>query len=170
MNSHGHAGSSNWRMPQIEELQNLNADMKIVAGDPRLESFWFSGPFWQLQPGFYWSCERDAGTANNHAPCDLPSHPGFSPGSKPVVMEYSFNFADGFLGTDQFDKRFYVMVYFPAGVGPLTQAGSTIRCLTAALPTPTLATVCEVVIGGRVYRVAGSSYPELVRIRRLHFP
>ena len=117
MNSRGYAGSSNWRMPQIEELQNLYADMNIVSGDPRLESFWFAGPFWQLQPGFYWSCERDAGTTNNQAPCDLVSHPGFSPGLNPVVMEYSFNFANGFLGTDQFDKRFYVMVYFPAASG-----------------------------------------------------
>ena len=31
-------------------------------------------------------------------------------------MEYSFNFDNGFLGTDMFDKQFYVMVYFPAPV------------------------------------------------------
>jgi hypothetical protein len=29
-------------------------------------------------------------------------------------MHYSFNFDDGFEGTDLPNKRFYVMVYFPA--------------------------------------------------------
>jgi hypothetical protein len=29
-------------------------------------------------------------------------------------MEWSFNFADGFQGTDKNDESFYVMVYFPA--------------------------------------------------------
>jgi hypothetical protein len=29
-------------------------------------------------------------------------------------MEWSFNFDDGFTGTDSNDKEFYVTVYFPA--------------------------------------------------------
>ena len=31
-----------------------------------------------------------------------------------ITMEYSFNFDDGFLGTDQNIKQFYVEVYYPA--------------------------------------------------------
>ena len=80
--------------------------MGLHPGDTRLEWPFFVGPFWHLQPGFYWACERDDGTGLN-APCDLGIHPGMTP------MAYSFNFDDGFLGTDHLDKQFYVMVYFP---------------------------------------------------------
>lgn len=113
MNDQEFAGSANWKLPRIDDLVTLNTDLGLPVGDPRLESQSFVGPFWRLQPGFYWSCPRDSDTTNNQAPCDLGTHPGFAPGSN-TPMQYSFNFDDGFLGTDKFDKLFYVMVYFPA--------------------------------------------------------
>jgi hypothetical protein len=85
----------------------------IEVGDPRLESLGLVGPFLGLQPGFYWSCERDPWTTTQ-APCNPALHPGFAPGPNMTPMEWSFNFDDGFQGTDKNDKLFYVMVYFPA--------------------------------------------------------
>ncbi len=116
MNNQAYAGSSNWQMPGVTDLQNLYYDLGLLAGggDPRLEARTFVGPFWHLQPGFYWSCERTDLTGSQ-APCaDSSVHPGFDPGPNHTWMEYSFNFDNGFQGTDKIDKAFYVMVYFPA--------------------------------------------------------
>lgn len=114
MNAFGYAGSSNWTLPTVDQLGALYSDLGIPAGDTRLEWRGFTGPFWRLQPGFYWSCERDSSTIDNQAPCDPSIHPGWEPHSNNTIpMNYSFNFDDGFLGTDKFDKHFYVMVYFP---------------------------------------------------------
>lgn len=61
------------------------------------------GPFYNIQPYLYWSCEGELGSAK----CESaqPSH-GF---------EWSFSFGNGFTGTDVVDNTFYVMVYYPAG-------------------------------------------------------
>jgi hypothetical protein len=107
MNANNFAGTNTWTLPSLHDLKLLHADLGLRPGDTRLEWPFFVGAFWGLQPGFYWSCERDEGP-NLNAPCDPTIHPGDTP------MEYSFNFDDGFLGTDHPDKQFYVMVYFPA--------------------------------------------------------
>ncbi len=119
MNAQGYAGSSNWKLPTVDQLAALHADLGLPAGDTRLEWRWLTGPFWRLQPGFYWSCQRDSDTTNNQAPCNPSLHPGWAPGSNDTVpMFFSFNFDDGFLGTDRYDKHFYVMVYFPIPAPP----------------------------------------------------
>jgi hypothetical protein len=115
MNAQGYAGSSSWRLPTIDQLAALYADMGLQAGDTRLEWRWLTGPFWRLQPGFYWSCERDASTTNNQAACDPSLRP---PSANDTPMNFSFNFDDGFLGTSEFNKHFYVMVYFPIPATP----------------------------------------------------
>jgi len=107
MNANAFAGGHMWTLPGVADLTQLYADLGLHAGDTRLEWPSTVGPFFQLQPGFYWGCERDPNTALN-APCDPALHPGAS------NFAYSFNFDDGFLGTDLLDKQFYVMVYFPA--------------------------------------------------------
>jgi hypothetical protein len=119
MNGKGFAGSSGWRLPIADEIQALYADLVheglIRNGDVRLEWPGFVGPFWRLQPGFYWSCERD-----NHTSSQAPCNPSLMPGQDCSIapncppQEYSFNFDDGFEGTDHLSKHFYVMVYFPA--------------------------------------------------------
>ena len=114
MNAQGYAGSSSWKLPKVDQLATLYADLGLPAGDTRLEWRWLTGPFGRLQPGFYWSCQRDSDTTGNQAPCDPGLHPGWAPGSNDTIpMFFSFNFDDGFLGTDRFDKHFYVAVYFP---------------------------------------------------------
>jgi hypothetical protein len=73
----------------------------------------FAGPFRHLQPGFYWACVRAASNLGSNGPCDLSKNAPTAPG-KVTPMEWSFNFDDGFTGTDSNEKAFYVMVYFPA--------------------------------------------------------
>ncbi len=122
MNKYNFAGSSNWMLPSAPQpnkqipgdLDTLFLDLGLQPGDLRLEWFGFVGPFWRLQPGFYWTCERDDLT-NSQAPCDPLLSPT-PPGSQPFA--FSFNFDDGFEGTDHQDKHFYVMVYFPAPAAP----------------------------------------------------
>ncbi len=121
MNNAKFAGSDHWMLPSAGDprtpgdLDTLYKDLRLQSGDVRLEWQSFVGPFWRLQPGFYWSCERDDNTSSQ-APCNPSLMPvNCSPDSKCPPFEYSFNFDDGFEGTDHLDKHFYVMVYFPAG-------------------------------------------------------
>ncbi len=111
MNNIGYAGSSTWKLPGIDDLRQLYKDLGLPAGDTRLEWPSFAGPFWRLQPGFYWACVRADNTGLD-GPCDLTQHAPTPPGS--IWLEDSFNFDDGFEGTDLDNKQFYVMVYFPA--------------------------------------------------------
>jgi hypothetical protein len=102
-----YAGAKTWKLPTSKDLQALYTDLGLQAGaTTALKSTATVGPFKNLQPGFYWSCERDPG-GNAQSPCDYTLIP---PGGLP----YSFDFNDGFLGTDASGKQFYVMVYFPA--------------------------------------------------------
>jgi hypothetical protein len=112
MNDAAYAGTQSWALPSKDDLQNLYNDLGLQAGDPRMEWPFFVGPFWHLQPGFYWGCVRVGKTGNNGA-CDLSKDAPPNPGD-PIPMEWSFNFDDGFLGTDENTKEFYVMVYFLA--------------------------------------------------------
>ena len=60
------------------------------------------GPFHNIQPYLYWSCQGPAGVAT----CDdTQPAPGF---------EWSFSFGNGFQGTDVVANSLYVMVYYPA--------------------------------------------------------
>jgi hypothetical protein len=104
MNIANYAGTSTWKLPSIPQLQQLYADMAITAGDPRLESPFFVGPFLRLQPGFYWSCVPVGAT---NGPCDYAQPAAYG-------LFWTFNFDDGFEGSDESIKQFYVMVYYPA--------------------------------------------------------
>src|SRR5262249_21134178 len=120
MNNANYAGSSHWMLPAAGDkqtpgdLDTLFKDLQLQPGDIRLEWQGFVGPFWHLQPGFYWTCERDDKTGS-HAPCNPILMPGQDCSTKPDCppQDYSFNFDDGFEGTDHPSKHFYVMVYFP---------------------------------------------------------
>jgi hypothetical protein len=111
MNSNNYAGSEKWKLPTLAEIEDLYKDLNLVVGDTRLETYTTLGLFYNLQPGFYWSCERDQ-TGNSQSPCDPSLYPSISPNG--TVFEYSFNFDNGFEGTDFNTKEFYVMVYYPA--------------------------------------------------------
>jgi len=123
MNNANFGGSANWVLPagpetgQAGDLDTLFVDLGLPSGDVRLEAFGLIGPFWNLQPGFYWTCERDdTSPANPQGPCDQSLMPGQNCPTAPhcAPFEYSFNFDDGFEGTDHPDKHFYVAVYYPA--------------------------------------------------------
>jgi hypothetical protein len=106
MNNAEYAGTNDWDLPCISDLQKLYSDMVITDGDDRLESPFAVGPFWLLQPGFYWACVAVNAVGSN-GPCDYTQ-------SAPGGLQWSFNFDDGFEGTDLVSKQFYVMVYYPA--------------------------------------------------------
>jgi hypothetical protein len=93
-------------LPHATDLQKLFQDLNLEPGDPRLLARGNVGPFRHLQPFFYWACERDQ-TGSSKSPCNFGLHPGTP------SFEYSFNFDNGFEGTDLESKEFYVMVYFP---------------------------------------------------------
>ena len=115
MNQHDHgmgfAGSNQWILPTINDLERLFQDLQLQPGDARFVSEASAGPFQHLQPFFYWACERDQ-SGNSQSPCngmDAPTPPG-----QKTPMEWSFNFDIGFQGTDLQTKQFYVLVYYPA--------------------------------------------------------
>jgi len=105
------AGSKNWEIPSLDDLQKLYKHLNLSTGDTRLEAHAMLGPFWNLQPSFYWSCERKQ-IGNGQSPCDPSLYP--SKNADGIVFEYSFDFDNGFKGTDFDTKEFYVMVYYPA--------------------------------------------------------
>jgi hypothetical protein len=117
MNDNDYAGTQSWQLPSVDDLLQLYDDLRLQAGDPRMEWQSFVGPFSHLQPGFYWGCVRAASNLDSNGPCDLRKNAPTAPG-KALPMEWSFNFDDGFTGTDSNDKAFYVMVYFPAATTP----------------------------------------------------
>lgn len=87
--------------------------MRLNPGDTRFDDPVVPFPFLTLQPAFYSACVSNPQSGMN-SPCDPSLDAGTSPGPDAIPMEYSFNFDDGFLGTDQNSKQFYVMVYYPA--------------------------------------------------------
>jgi hypothetical protein len=111
MNAAKYAGASTWALPSEAQIAQLYTDMGISVGDNRLEWPFPTGPFSRLQPAFYWACP-----SGNDGACDLTQN---APPDSHYTgnMEWSFNFDDGFEGTDQDDKMFYVMVYYPIQQG-----------------------------------------------------
>ncbi len=111
MNNSSYAGASDWEMPALSDLQTVYSDLRLQAGDTRMTMQGSVGSFTNLQPFFYWACMRDE-DGSSQSPCN-GSAAGNRPGNR-AVMEWAFNFDSGFQGTDQSNKRFYVVVYYPA--------------------------------------------------------
>jgi hypothetical protein len=111
MNASKYAGTDKWKIPSLADLKTLSQDLNLPPGDTRLEAQGHLGPFWNLQPSFYWSCERDQ-TGDRQSPCDPSLYPSENK-RRGIVYEYSFDFDNGFEGTDFDTKEFYVMVYYP---------------------------------------------------------
>ena len=112
MNDNGYAGTSAWQLPSGDDLDTLFHDLGLQPGSVRFESRTPVARFRNFQPFFYWACERDA-TGTTQSPCNPRLHPPDNPvGGAP--MRWSFDFDDGFQGTDKTTKQFYVEVYYPA--------------------------------------------------------
>jgi hypothetical protein len=132
MNQQSYAGSANWTLPATNDLVTLFHDLRLTVGDPRLEVFGSNGPFFNLQPSFYWACEVDNSAAgfvfNVRLPCEYNTAPAINRNGVPLM--YSYNFDEGFEGTDlagpagppdtpgvpnnNENKQFFVMIYYPA--------------------------------------------------------
>jgi hypothetical protein len=110
VNGAGYAGSNGWSLPTVKQLKALAADLQLATGDDRLTSSASVGPFRNLQPFFYWACERAQG-GSSQSLCNGADAAGQDGGTP---LEFSFNFDSGFQGTDLEGKQFYVMVYYPA--------------------------------------------------------
>jgi hypothetical protein len=131
MKHNDYAGTNKWAVPNLQDLETLRSDLRIPSGDSRFLAQGKVGPFQHLQPFFYWTCERDQ-NGNSQSPCNPKLHPSPDPRGDP--MAWSFNFDDGFEGTDQYTKQFYVMVYYPApapGPSPV-RCGTPMQCCVKA--------------------------------------
>jgi len=128
---------NDWALPHYSDLQTLFNHLKLRAWDTRLVNTRKTGPFQNLQPFFYWACQRDA-RGNSQSACDPKLQPPATTTPKgPVPMRWSFNFDNGFLGTSEYNKEFYVMVYYPAPSKPappkfVTNCHTPIECCAAA--------------------------------------
>jgi len=121
MNKNDYAGADNWALPHSDDLQTLAADLQLQAHDSRLVYNGSVGPFLHLQPFFYWACERDP-NGDSQTSCDPNYNP---PPTGTTPMRWSFNFDNGFQGTSESIKPFYVMVYCPTSVGSGPGPGPT---------------------------------------------
>lgn len=117
MNTAHYLGQSNWQLPPITDgdtcpgfncttnpMGNLYyTQLKLQAGTPAVATPSIKvGPFTNLQPYLYWSCQAAPGS-NVLCTSDAPA-PNFA---------WSFSFGNGFQGTDLQINELYVMLYFP---------------------------------------------------------
>jgi hypothetical protein len=123
---------NDWELPRYDELQALFDHLHLHPWDARLVSRGKAGPFQNLQPFFYWACQRDQ-KGNSQSPCNpsLQPPPTRTPHG-PVPMRWSYNVDDGFLGTSEYNKEFYVMVYYPAPSRPTANCRTPMQCCIAA--------------------------------------
>jgi uncharacterized protein (TIGR03437 family) len=113
-NSAGYLGQTHWELPTMETCTGYSC---ADSGNPLVELFYGQlglsagtpvvptpdiavGPFTDIQPYLYWSCE--AATIQDACQAAGPA-PGF---------EWSFSFGNGFLGTDILANDLYVTAYF----------------------------------------------------------
>ncbi len=111
MNAANYAGANTWALPSVEDMRTLFDDLGLAPGSVLLESRLPVGGFRNFQPFFYWACQRVAG-GDRRSPCDPVNNPPLN--DQQVPMRWSFDFDNGFQGTDEITKQFYVEVYFPA--------------------------------------------------------
>jgi hypothetical protein len=124
-NGTGYLGQTTWHLPRMDS--SCSAYDSADPGNPLGELFYGQlglgpgtpvvtppesavGPFTNIQPYLYWSCE---GAAIQ----DVCQPNGPAPG-----FEWSFSFGNGFLGTDILKNDLYVRGYYvgraSSGAGP----------------------------------------------------
>lgn len=116
MNNSQYLGSSAWQIPATSKvLQGLFTDLTLMAGDTRLMWTGALGPFQNLQPFFYWACQRDQ-AGNSQSPCTA-----YAPADGSSQLQWAFNFDYGFQPTSSLIQKFFVTAYYPvtAATGPL---------------------------------------------------
>jgi len=112
MNNSRYLSSSAWQIPaSAAVLKDLFTDLNLAPGDSRFMAAGASGPFQNLQPFYYWGCQRDQ-SGTSQSPCT---------GYAPSDLQWTFNLDAGFQPTSSLVQHFFVMVYYPvtATTGPL---------------------------------------------------
>jgi len=112
LNNSQYLGSSAWQIPASAAVfKDLFADLNLGPGDSRFMATGSTGPFQNLQPFYYWGCQRDQ-TGTGQSPCT---------GYAPSDLQWTFNLDAGFQPTSSLVQHFFVMVYYPATAttGPL---------------------------------------------------
>jgi hypothetical protein len=107
LSNSNYAGTNNWVLPELAELETLNAHLGLAPGNTAFIASGSTGPFRNFQPFFYWACPKSAAGASQ---CDYGRVLNMRDN---VAMRWCFNFDTGFQGTSQETKRYYVTVYYP---------------------------------------------------------
>lgn len=114
----GYLNQQDWQLPPIDQscpnygcrgdknpMGNLYYDtdqLNLSQGTPVVQAPDIPvGPFHQVQPYLYWSCQGESPQAQCH------------PGGPAPNFEWSFSFGSGFQGTDILPNQLYVTAYFP---------------------------------------------------------
>jgi uncharacterized protein (TIGR03437 family) len=115
-NGAGYLGQTNWQLPPSNgSCPTYNCDDKgnpmgilyydqfgLTAATPAVPTPNITaGPFHNLQPYIYWTCQAVA----IQDPCD-----GVGPNMG--MAQWAFSFGNGFLGTDRLEADYYVTAYF----------------------------------------------------------
>jgi len=154
MNSYhgtGYLGQTNWELPPSNaSCPSYNcADSGNPMGILYYDQFGLSaatpavptpnvavGPFHNLQPYIYWSCQAVA----VQDPCD-----GVGPNMG--IAEWAFSFGNGFLGTDRLEADYYVTTYF-VGSPNLTTGPEIAEVANAESGIPIIAPNTWIAING----------------------
>ncbi len=102
-----YAGTNSWALPELADLETLNAHLGLAPGNPAFIAGGSVGPFRNFQPFFYWACP---GSAADPSHCDYGHVLNLR---DDIAMRWSFNFDTGFQGTSQETKRYYLTMYYP---------------------------------------------------------
>ncbi|MBZ5579203.1 MAG: hypothetical protein LAP40_21795 [Acidobacteriia bacterium] len=112
LNNSQYLGSSAWQIPASAAVfKDLFTDLNLSPGDSRFMATGASGPFQNLQPFYYWGCQRDQ-SGTYQSPCT---------GYAPSDLQWTFNFDAGFQPTSALVQHFFLMVNYPvtAATNPL---------------------------------------------------
>ena len=104
LNNSQYLGSSAWQIPESAAvLKALFTDLNLAPGDSRFMATGATGPFQNLQPFYYWGCQRDQ-SGTSQSPCT---------GYAPSDLQWTYNLDAGFQPTSALVQHFFVMVYYP---------------------------------------------------------
>ena len=107
--STGYLNSTDWDLPpNFQSLSDFAAHLGLAPGDSRIQYTAKTGLFQDLQPFYYWGCQR-----TQPGLVEQPCKESAPPNPKGDAMQWTFNFDDGFTGTALQTQQFFVMVYFP---------------------------------------------------------
>jgi len=113
MNNSHYLDSAAWQIPATsQDLQTLFEDLGMAPGDTRMMWKGNIGRFQNLQPSFYWGCQRDQ-SGNSQSPCT-----GYAPADGSSQLQWTFDFDYGFQSTSSLIQKYFVMVYYPAPNAP----------------------------------------------------